>query len=1221
MAKLISFNVKGLNSNTKRRLLLTDLKAHGAEIVFLQETHFLKEGNFNFAKGLYPTVYSASQDRKRAGVAILISHLCPIQVTNSILDPNGRYVILQTVYQGIPLILCNVYVPNVAQIGFLNTLFTKLSKLPPSALIVGGDFNLVFSTIQDKLLLPGKILSPSMRQLSRAFRKVIRRYSLYDLWRIAHPTERTFSYYSPPHSSHSRIDYFFGNLLALRRFIDADIGHITWSDHAPVMLTVDFGAVATRVCHWRLNESLLKKPQLREELRQGISRYFLENEGSVSSPLTLWEAHKAVLRGQCIAIGSRLKRDIKAQVDTLMTTLHTLESTLAVRPSRHLLRKIIATRTKLKTLALGRVEKLLLYSRQRFYERANKSHTILARMLREDTVRRTPHSLRSESGAVLHDPAEVAKIFHQFFSKLYSLPDTLPRDHGDRHRLLQDFLTSCDLPTLSDEALKSLNNPVSTDEVEAVLKNLPSGKAPGPDGLTYLYYQSFPDLLIPRLTGLYNYFLAGEPMSENMLHSYITLIPKPGKSPLESSNYRPIALLNTDLKIFTKILADRLSLWLPQLVHKDQVGFVLNRQGGDNTRRAIDLIDVLNKRDESALLLSLDAEKAFDRLNWSFMFATLHKFGFEGPFIHALKNLYSVPSAVIRLPHAMSPLISIRNGTRQGCPLSPLLFVLCIEPLAAAIRLNPDIRGIRVRDREFKISLYADDVLLTLTNLPITLPNLHAQLQIYSTLSGYKINSSKTEALPINCSASELTSLQANFNYHWQQTSLKYLGVYLTTAYTSLYSHNFPKLFLEIRNLLNRWNSLPISFFGRISAIKMTVLPKLLYLFDTLPIPIRRGDLRSMQATLLNFIWAQKRHRISKLVLQTPKNRGGLAVPDLIRYYWAAQLRCIPAWSSLFAYSRWMEIEKLWVAPTHPNSFLWATSNIRMSSPLLGPMVLTREVWRTCADKFGLSSASSAMTSFLFNPQFPDSLGGLSMKPWFDKKLFRFADIVDCKTRRLLSFESLQDTFSLPRNSYYSYLQISHFMKTALAADSVSLPTKFEMLCRQGVSTKGLISNIYKMLIDPPSDDPIRHSYMTKWESYLDMQLPYDTWQLIWRRAAKSSTCMSYKENQYKILMLWYHTPALLHSLFPTSPDNCWRCGETGGTLFHIYWDCPEIRSYWTTVQSVVQQVIGIDIPLTPLAYILNATSCQLGRLSSRLLLHILTAAKCLIAAFWKKKQ
>lgn len=138
MAKFFSLNVKGLNSNVKWQLLLTELRASRADIAFIQETHFDKDGNFHFAQWLYPRVYMASAARKKAGVAILLSHLCSIQVTHSISDPNGRYVILQATYYGTPLILCNAYVPNIAQISFLNGLFSRHSILPPSILLVGG---------------------------------------------------------------------------------------------------------------------------------------------------------------------------------------------------------------------------------------------------------------------------------------------------------------------------------------------------------------------------------------------------------------------------------------------------------------------------------------------------------------------------------------------------------------------------------------------------------------------------------------------------------------------------------------------------------------------------------------------------------------------------------------------------------------------------------------------------------------------------------------------------------------------------------------------------------------------------------------------------------------------------------------------------------------------------------------------------------------------------
>lgn len=144
MAKIVSLNVNGLNFNVKRSLLLTNLKSLKADIVFIQETHFNCEGSFAFNRRLYPTAYLAFQDMKKAGVAILISRSCPIQIVESIIDPNGRFIILRTTYQGIPVTLCNVYVPNTSQISFLSILLSKLSGLPPSTLIIGGDFNVAF---------------------------------------------------------------------------------------------------------------------------------------------------------------------------------------------------------------------------------------------------------------------------------------------------------------------------------------------------------------------------------------------------------------------------------------------------------------------------------------------------------------------------------------------------------------------------------------------------------------------------------------------------------------------------------------------------------------------------------------------------------------------------------------------------------------------------------------------------------------------------------------------------------------------------------------------------------------------------------------------------------------------------------------------------------------------------------------------------------------------
>ncbi len=134
----------------------------------------------------------------------------------------------------------------------------------------------------------------------------------------------------------------------------------------------------------------------------------------------------------------------------------------------------------------------------------------------------------------------------------------------------------------------------------------------------------------------------------------------------------------------------------------------------------INLIDYSCNRNLQITILSLDAEKAFDRVNWNFLFATLHKFGFGNSFINWLKILYNSPTACVRTNAQTSSSFYLKRGTRQGCPLSPSLFAIFIEPLAAAIRQATVIKGIKCKNVEHKVSLYADDVLLFLQHSQTT---------------------------------------------------------------------------------------------------------------------------------------------------------------------------------------------------------------------------------------------------------------------------------------------------------------------------------------------------------------------------------------------------------------------------------------------------------------------------------------------------------------------
>lgn len=157
-----------------------------------------------------------------------------------------------------------------------------------------------------------------------------------------------------------------------------------------------------------------------------------------------------------------------------------------------------------------------------------------------------------------------------------------------------------------------------------------------------------------------------------------------------------------DIKLFAKIIALRLIPHLQKLIHLDQVGFMPTREARDGTIYAINVIHSALSKNDQSFILSTDAEKAFDRVDWTFIRLTLETIGL-GPHMRSwTETLYSNPSAQIRVTGILSSSFSITNGTRQGCPLSPLIFILVLEPFLRTICAKPDISGIFCGTQEHK---------------------------------------------------------------------------------------------------------------------------------------------------------------------------------------------------------------------------------------------------------------------------------------------------------------------------------------------------------------------------------------------------------------------------------------------------------------------------------------------------------------------------------------
>ncbi|CAB3986639.1 Transposon TX1 uncharacterized 149 kDa [Paramuricea clavata] len=354
----------------------------------------------------------------------------------------------------------------------------------------------------------------------------------------------------------------------------------------------------------------------------------------------------------------------------------------------------------------------------------------------------------------------------------------------------------------------------------------------------------------------------------------ITLIHKRGDR-LDMKNCRPITLLCADYKTVAKAIANRLLGVIAKVTHSDQTCGVGSRNPLESVRLLKDVVFHANQNHKAAAVISLDQEKAFDRVEWGYLSCVLQTMNFGPSFQKWVFLLYSNIFSCILINGETTEFFSVSRGVRQGCPLSPLLYVLVAETRASAIRADRFIDSyILPNGRSVKLCQYADDTSVIVTT-DLELNALFHLFHLFhcSRLPGAKLNVTKCHGLLIGTWQSR-SNLPIALD--WSNVEIIVLGSRISND-----EEQWESKIKALKTTLTAWNRRALSFRGRALIANMLGLSTLWYLCSFSVIP--EAIIKAVNGEIFPFVWRKKREWLARSSVTQRPNQGGLGVVDVYR--------------------------------------------------------------------------------------------------------------------------------------------------------------------------------------------------------------------------------------------------------------------------------------------------------------------------------------------------
>ena len=554
-----------------------------------------------------------------------------------------------------------------------------------------------------------------------------------------------------------------------------------------------------------MNTDLLKDPNYCDLIIQTIRDTI--NENIDSDDQVTWEYIKINVRELSKKYSIEKSRQKKDRNKELTKKLIELDKEHIRKPGdQKIISEMSKTKAELEIFEMEKTRGAQIRARIKDIAEGEKCSKYFLALEKCNANNNTLKEIKNINGQTITDERKIVEEIGDQFKKRYNKPSLSTQEI---HTHLDNFTNDINLPKLNQGDKDMCDSPITEREVAQAVISMNNGSAPGTDGIPVEFYKFFwQHLRTPLLKCFRSSFRSKKlPYSERL--GVMSLIHK-GKD-LERddiNNWRPISLTNTDYKIIAKTLSRRLDLVIEKLIGEQQLGFMKGRNISSIHRIIDDLLDTQRINDSPGIVLAIDFKQAFDAINIDSILKTLKLFGFGDHFVEWISILNTDRLTCVKNGGHISRPFSMKNGVRQGCPISPQLFILAVEVLAQKIIQDINIRGLNPHNSNnpLKAGQFADDTSLFLRD-GTDLRRAMGHLDNFSVFSGLYLNLNKSYALSTNGRHVDTEGININF-----KNTLKILGIFFSNKKSaSEIEENWIYRIEKVKKLLKEWSKRKIS--------------------------------------------------------------------------------------------------------------------------------------------------------------------------------------------------------------------------------------------------------------------------------------------------------------------------------------------------------------------------------------------------------------------------